>query len=270
MLARSWFVICLLSVLCASVLPAANAQETRHKITAQEVAEALADPSATITYANLSYRAYQEVGPFDDTNQELRLNFAGFLHGPSQSTVLYRAFLPTYSLDVPVEDTGVGDALLSAYVVPKGGTLILGYGGAMIVPTASEDYFGTGKWSAGPTLVIAKKVPGKYTIGGLLTHIWSFAGDSDREAVSTTTIQPAISYFLNRRGTSATVSSETTYNWEADKDHWQIPVTAGVNQILPPFGKFFMGVGIGGSYYIEKPEFAQEWDVRAALSIVLP
>ncbi len=269
MLIRSWSVACALGALCVSALPMANAQETPHKITAQEVAEALADPSATINYGNLNFRHYQDVGPRDDANQELRLNAAGFLK-PGQATVLYRGFLPMYSTDFPVDDTGVGDALLSAYVVPKGGTLILGYGGALMLPTASEDYFGTGKWSAGPTLVAAKKVPGRYTVGGLLTHMWSFAGDDDRAAVSMTTIQPAISLFLNRRGTSLTVGSETTYNWEADVDEWQVPLTAGLNQILPPFGKFFVGIGLAGTYYIEKPEYAQEWDMRVVASIVLP
>ncbi len=277
MLKKCWFAVCVLGALCATGLTEASAQETRHKITAQEVAEALADPSATITYANLNFRSYHDVGysPFtqkdlDETNRELRLNGAGFLHGPGESTVLYRAFLPMYSTDFPFDDTGVGDALVSAYVVPQKGKLILGYGGAMMVPTASEDYFGTGKWSAGPTLVAAMKVPGKYTVGGLLTHMWSFAGDDDREDVSMTTIQPAISVFVNRRGTALIVGSETTYNWEADEDEWQIPVSLGVNQILPPFGRFFLGVGIAGSYYIEKSKYAQEWDLRGTISIVLP
>lgn len=139
-----------------------------------------------------------------------------------------------------------------------------------MIPTASEDFFGTGKVSAGPTLVIAKKVPGKYTIGGLLTHVWSFAGDSSREDVSMTTIQPAATFFLNKKGTSVIIGSETTYNWQADKDKWQIPITVGLNQILPPINKSFVGIGVAGSYYVEKPDTAPEWDVRFTVSIVFP
>lgn len=266
---RVWIVVAGAGL--ASGLIAANAQEAApHKITAQEVAEMLADPSANITYANAAYRAYMDVGPENDVNQELRLNGAGFLRMPDKSSVLYRAYLPLYSTDFPFDDEGVGDALLSAYWVPTQGTLILGLGGALITPTASEDYFGTGKWSAGPTLVIAKKVPGKYTVGGLLTHVWSFAGNCDRDDVSLSTIQPAVTCFLNKKGTSATLASETTYNWNADEDPWQVPVTVGLNQILPPFGNYFVGVGVGASYYVEKADYAQEWDLRAVVSVVFP
>lgn len=253
---------------------ATTEEKPAHKYSAQEVAEMLADPSATITYFNANYRSYRDVGPFDKTNQELRLNGAGFLNLKDGSSILYRAFLPLYSFEFPdipgTDDRGLGDALISAYWVPKKGSLILGYGGAMMLPTATEDFFGTGKVSAGPTLVVAKKVPGKYTIGGLLTHMWSFAGDRDRDEVSMTTIQPAATFFLNKKGTSVAIGSETTYNWQADKDRWQIPITLGLNQILPPINKSFVGVGFAGSYYVEKPDTAPEWDVRFTVSIVFP
>lgn len=257
--------------ICLCRLPVAMAQEAPpHKITAQEVAEMLADPSATITYLNAAYRAYMNVGPKDDVNQELRLNGAGFLRLPDDTSLMYRAFLPLYTTRFPLDDEGVGDALLSAYWVPGKGNFILGYGGALIMPTASEDSYGTDKWSAGPTLVVARKVPGKYTLGGLLTHVWSFAGDHDRDDVNMTTIQPMATYFLNTKGSSVSLTSETTYNWEADDDRWQVPVTLGLGQILPPIGKQFIALAVAGSYYLEKSEYAQDWDVRAVISVVFP
>jgi hypothetical protein len=271
MKSRQVWVTGVVAVLCVWGCRVANAEDKPgHKITAQEVAEALADPSANITYVNCAYRAYMDVGPKDDMNQELRLNGAGFLRMPDESSVLYRAYLPLYSTQFPFHDEGIGDALLSAYWVPTKGTLIFGCGAALMVPTASEDYYGTDKWSAGPTLILAKKVPGKYTIGGLLTHVWSFAGGSDREDVSISTIQPAITYFLNKKGTSVTLGSETAYNWEADKDEWQIPVSVALSQILPPIGNQFIGVAVGGSYYVEKADAVQDWDVRAVVSVVFP
>ncbi len=263
--------LCLVGAFCVWDLPAAKAEdEPPHKITAQEVAELLADPSATITYLNASYRSYMDVGPWDDRNQELRLNGAGFLNLPNATSLLYRAYLPLYATEFPFDDEGMGDALVSAYWIPKKGSLILGYGGALVMPTASEDYFGSEKWSAGPTLVVAKKAPGRYTVGAMLTHLESFAGDDDRDDVSMTTIQPAATLFLNKKGTSITVGSETTYNWEADEDPWQVPVSVGLNQILPPIGKQFIGVGVAATYYVEKSDMAPEWDARLVLSVVFP
>ncbi|NLZ05967.1 MAG: transporter [Phycisphaerae bacterium] len=271
MKAKQIWAMCIAGTFCLCGFSGAKAEERpAHKITPQEVAEMLADPSATLTYLNASYRAYKDVGPNDDTNQELRLNGAGFLNLPNNTSILYRAFVPLYSTEFPFDDQGVGDALVSAYWVPNKGNFILGYGGALITPTASEDYFGTGKWSAGPTLVVAQKVPGKFTIGGLLTHVWSFAGDEDRDEVSLTTIQPVATFFLNKKGTSVSFMSETTHDWQADDDPWQVPVTAGLGQILPPIGKQFIGVAVAGTYYAERADYAPEWDIRLTASVVFP
>lgn len=98
---------------------AASEEKPAHKYSAQEVAEMLADPSATITYFNANYRSYTDVGPFDKTNQELRLNGAGFLNLKDGSSILYRAFLPMYSSEFPFDDQGIGDALISAYWFQK-------------------------------------------------------------------------------------------------------------------------------------------------------
>jgi hypothetical protein len=263
--------VLLAGAMCFCAFSTAKAEGApAHKITPQEVAEALADPSANITYLNAAVRRYMDVGPNDDVNYELRLNGAGFLRLPNETSILYRLYLPLYMTEFPFDDEGVGDALLSAYWVPTKGTFILGFGGAVIAPTANENYYGTEKWSAGPTLVIAKKEPGRYTIGGLLTHVWSFAGEDDRDDVSLTTIQPAATLFLNKKGTAITAGSETTYNWEADDDKWQVPVTVAVSQILPPIGRQFIGIALGGSYYLEKADNAQDWDLRLMVSVVFP
>ncbi len=138
-----------------------------------------------------------------------------------------------------------------------------------MTPTATQDAYGTGKWSLGPTLVLAYKVPGKITVGGLFTQVWSVGGDEDRDDVSVMTLLPACTYFLGH-GTSVTLASETTHTWKLEDDSWNVPLTLGLGQILPPFGKFFVGVAVGASWYPVRPDFGQEWDVRAAASIVLP
>ncbi|MCK1978349.1 hypothetical protein LNK15_15040, partial [Jeotgalicoccus huakuii] len=60
-------------------------------------------------------------------------------------------------------------------------------------PTATSSELGTGKWGAGPTGVILKQ-HGGWTYGALANHIWSYAGHSDREAVSQSFAQPFLTY----------------------------------------------------------------------------
>ena len=254
---------------CVLSVPGARAQADE-TISTQEVAEMMSDPAAKLILFNAAYRAYRDVGPTDETLQELRLNGAGYLTLRDKSALLYRAYLPLYSADLPGNDEGVGDAVLSAYWAPTAGDLVLGYGGALMMPTASEDYFGMDKWSAGPTLVIAKKLPGKCTFGGLVTHVWSFAGNDAREDVSLTTIQPAVVYFLTQVGTSLTWTSETTHDWKAEQDGWQVPMTLVLEQVLPPIVGMYPTLSVGGSAYVVKPEYAQEWDIRGTVSLVIP
>lgn len=61
--------------------------------------------------------------------------------------------------------------------------------------------------------------------------IWSFAGDSNREKVSTTFLQPFLSY-TTRSATSYTLNTETTYDWVHQV--WTIPVNAMISQMLGP------------------------------------
>jgi hypothetical protein len=59
---------------------------------------------------------------------------------------------------------------------PGASGVIWGAGPVLLVPTASDDLLGTGKWGAGPTFILLKQ-SGHVTYGALANHIWSFAGE---------------------------------------------------------------------------------------------
>ena len=61
-----------------------------------------------------------------------------------------------------------------------------------MLPTATDDALGSGKWSIGPS-VVALVQPVEFTIGALVRRSWSFAGSSSRTDVNTMTLQ----YFMN-------------------------------------------------------------------------
>ena len=50
----------------------------------------------------------------------------------------------------------------------------------------------------------------------------------------------------------------------------QQAVTIAVSQILPPIGRQFIALALGGTYCAEKPERAQYGDLRAMVSVVFP
>jgi len=60
---------------------------------------------------------------------------------------------------------------------------------------------------------VALTVYGPWTVGMLANHIWSYAGNSGRQDVSNTTLQPFVAYTWPNAWT-VSVQSETSYNWK--------------------------------------------------------
>jgi hypothetical protein len=83
-----------------------------------------------------------------------------------------------------------------------------------MLPTATDKQLGSEKWSAGPTGVVLVQ-PKWGTYGGLVRHLWSFAGDDDRASVNQTLIEPFLNYNLDK-GWYLISDIIITANWQAD------------------------------------------------------
>lgn len=163
---------------------------------------------------------------------------------------------------------GLGDTTQSFFFSPKEpgpGGLIWGIGPALLYPTATQDLLGGGKWGAGPTFV-ALVQKGGWTVGALANQIWSFAGDDDRNNISSMFLQPFAAY-TTRTHTTFTLNTESTYDWE--NSQWTVPINVMVSQILK-IGKQPISIQIGGRYYTEGPSGAPDWGVRLNITLLYP
>jgi hypothetical protein len=132
-------------------------------------------------------------------------------------------------------DFGIGDTTQSFFLSPErirnGWTW--GAGPVVLIPTSrwnnksSRPKFGTDEWGLGPTGVALRQADG-WTYGALVNHIWDVSGDTD---ISSTYLQPFLAYTTPDAWTFA-VNSESTYNWEADKDHWSVPFNFQVGKVI--------------------------------------
>jgi hypothetical protein len=166
-------------------------------------------------------------------------------------------------------DFGLGDINMSLFFSPKeptDGGLIWGVGPVLLFPTATETSLGGEKWGAGPAMV-ALTMKGPWTIGMLANHIWSYAGDSDRQDISNTFIQPFAAYTTPSAWTYS-VQSETTYNWETEK--WAVPVNASVAKLVR-WGKLPVSLQAGVGYWLDSPDAGPEgFRFRLQANFVLP
>lgn len=162
---------------------------------------------------------------------------------------------------------GLGDIVQSFFFSPQEplGGWILGFGPALLYPSATDDKLGTGKWAAGPTAV-ALNQSGPWTVGVLANHLWSYAGDEDRRSVNLTFVQPFVSY-VTKTKTTFTLNSEATYDW--NESQWTVPVNLSVAQLVK-IGKLPVQFAVGGRYYAEGPSGAPEWGLRFVVTPLFP
>jgi hypothetical protein len=178
-------------------------------------------------------------------------------------------YQPTVNQPVNQGAYGFGDLNPSFFLSPaKPGKIIWGVGTAVVLPTATNPFLGQGKWSMGPTVVVLVQ-PGKWTLGGLVNNVWSFAGQSSRADVNQMVFQYFINYNL-KHGYYITWQPTLTANWEATNGgRWVVPFGGGVGRIMK-LG--FQPVSLTAQFYgnAVHPAGASPWGMRLQISFLFP
>jgi len=165
--------------------------------------------------------------------------------------------------------SGLGDVLQSLFFSPKKPTAsgwIWGAGPVFLLPTASDSLLGAEKWGIGPTAVALKQHSG-WTYGALVNHVWSVAGDDNRNDVSSTFLQPFLAY-TTKTYTTFGINTESTYDWKAEE--WSVPVNFQVSQLLKIGGQP-LSLQAGARYWADSPPGGPEgWGLRLSISFLFP
>jgi hypothetical protein len=254
-----------LAALAASTLisaPPARAEESAASTEqANEVlAKKLANPISNLISAPLQLNYDANIGP-DTGGSRWTLNVQPVIpFQVSQNlTIISRTILPIMFQDHLFPgagyQSGIGDILQSVFFSPtlEDQSLTVGGGPVFLIPTATDNLLGAGKWGAGPTAVVVK-LSGPWTYGALANHVWSFAGSSDRTSVSKTFFQPFLVY-TTHSAWSYSISSETTYDW-IDKEA-AIPLNFVITK-LTKIGNQRVSIGGGLRYWAKSTDNGPE------------
>ena len=127
---------------------------------------------------------------------------------------------------------------------------------------------GADKYSAGIS-VVGLAMPGQWVVGGLISNIWSYAGDDEREDVNSFLFQ----YFINYNfpsGWYLTSAPIMTADWEApSSDRWTVPLGGGAGKIVR-FGKQPVNINSQIFYNVEKPRGGPDWQWRLQFQLMFP
>jgi len=239
-----------------------------------DLAQELSNPIADLITIPVQMNYDRGIGPQDD-GWKLQTNIQPVIPFQLNDSwnLITRTIVPViYQDDIlpgSGSDFGLGDINMSLFFSPKkptSGGILWGIGPVLLFPSATESLLGGKKWGAGPALV-ALTMRGPWTIGVLTNHIWSYAGDSDRQDISNTFMQPFVAYTWPSAWT-ASIQSETTYNWETEK--WSVPVNVAISKLVR-WGRLPVSLQGGVGYWLESPDSGPEgWRFRLQANFVLP
>ena len=267
--------LCLLFAIAALVQPAsAEEKSSAPKGGDAELAQELSNPLADLMSVPIQMNYDRDIGPLDD-GWKLQTNIQPVIPFTLSDdwNLISRTIVPV----IDQEDIfpgagsqfGLGDINLSLFFSPRkpgAGGLTWGIGPVLLFPTATGSLLGGKKWGAGPAAV-ALTIRGQWTIGMLANHLWSYAGDSDRQDISNTFIQPFAAYTWPSAWT-VSIQSESTYNWETEK--WSVPINAAVSKVVR-LGKLPVSLQAGVGYWVKSPETGPEgFRFRLQATFVLP
>jgi hypothetical protein len=147
---------------------------------------------------------------------------------------IVRATLPIVTVPVGNEAyaSGLGDFNIfdAIRLTPADATTQYGVGPLLVIPTATDDQLGAGKWQLGFAAVGLKLLPGGSVLGALVTFQTDFAGDGDRSGTALATAQPVATIGV---GKGFYLRSSAIWLLDFENDRYLIPFGIGAGKVLP-------------------------------------
>lgn len=248
------------------------AQETEPKAgaSAQELADKLANPVASLISVPLQNNLNYGIGPYNGTKYTINVQPIIPFKLTDNLNLITRYILPVVDqrniTGLNTHEFGLSDATVTAFFAPKTKGLILGIGPAFLIPTATDKLLGTEKFGVGPSVLVMHQGKG-LSIGFIANQIWSVAGNNDRADFNQFYTQVFLSHSY-KSGASLGINAEITQNWQAKTTMLSLNPSIGA---ISKLGNQVIQFSISPLIPISGPsEIKPDWGLRATLAFVFP
>ena len=249
------------------------AQTKKGAESTEELQKAAQNPVADLISIPLQNNFNFGVGPQDKMQYVGNIQPVVPIHASENWNVITRTIVPLVyqpELAPGVGDVfGLGDIQFTAFLSPaKPGEFSWGVGPIFQFPSGTNNSMTTGQWCAGPS-VVGLRMDGHWVYGALANYISSYAGQSDRGAVSQWLIQPFVNYNMSD-GWYLTTAPIITANMMVDNsDRWTVPLGGGVGKIVR-IEKLPVNFQLQGFYNVARPDAGPDWSIRFQIQLMLP
>ena len=242
---------------------------------ADELAQKVQNPVADLITIPFQETLEYGIGSFDRARATLKIEPVVPVDLSQRWKLIVRTIAPfTDQPDATAAtggSSGLGDIQPTLFLSrAKPGRIIWGAGPVFSLPTATQRATGSGKWSAGPSVVVLSQTR-RWTIGVLASNLWSFAGPADRAKVNTLSLQPFVNLNL-RSAFYLTSHPEMSADWTASAgDRWLVPVGGGFGKVVR-LGQVALHGEVAAYYNAIRPDTPPNpsWALRLQISLLLP
>lgn len=261
-------------VLIAGMLCSMGYAQEKAEQSASDLAKKTQNPVADLISLPLQYNTFFETGPKAKTQNSLLIQPVVPMSFNEDWNFIARTIIPLLAqppmIDGQNRNHGLANVQFQGFFSPKEGVgdWIVGLGPYLEFPTNSgpDNRFGSDNWSVGPAF-IALKMDGPWVYGGLVTQLWSYAGNDSE--VNLTAIQPFLNY--NMEGGWYLSSAPTiTANWSAtSSQRWTIPIGGGIGKVLQ-IGKQPVNASVKAYHNLEAPASGADWQMQFQVQLLFP
>jgi hypothetical protein len=261
-------------MLLGAFVAAAGSASSSQAQSDSDLAQQLSNPVAALVSVPFQFNYDSNIGA-NRSGDKYLLNFQPVIpfHLNDSWNLISRTIVPMVSQSDIAQgsgsQTGLGDVVQSFFFSPQKPTdsgLIWGVGPVFLLPTDTDPLLGARKWGAGPTAVLLWQSHG-WTYGALVNHIWSFAGERNRQNVDSTFLQPFLNYTTKDAWTFG-LNTESTYDWTHHQ--WSTPINATVSKLIK-VGHQPVSLGAGVRYWAASPDSGPHgWGARFVVTLLFP
>ncbi len=269
-----------LTLRVAGLLATAFAATSAHaELSAEDLAKIAQNPVGNLISVPFQENAYFNVGPLNGTQNVLNIQPVIPFSINDDWNIITRTILPIISLPAfaPGQGSvsGLGDTQISTFLSPgKPGAWIWGVGAVTQLPTHSNDALGNNNVGLGPSFVVLHLEHGSpWVYGVLVNNVWSVGPSSNPLGNATKYNNGLVQPFLNynfESGAYLSTSPIVTVNWEArGSNQWTVPMGGGGGKLFK-IGRLPVNAQIQAFYNVVRPDFSNNWQIRAQVQFMFP